>query len=240
MSILDRPVHMLGMNDAVAAVCRLAREGLKTSQVVTANVEILYASLRDRELAGILEEAELVTADGAGVLLAARLGGKRLPERVAGFDLMLACLQEAARESLPVFFLGARPEVLQEALLRIRERFPGLTIAGSHHGYFNEQEGGAIAAQIRARQPQLLFVALGAPRQEKWIYQHREKLPPCVAVGVGGSLDVLAGKVQRAPNWMQKCGLEWLYRLLQDPSRFSRISVIPLFLLKVAWRRFFR
>ena len=237
--ILDRPVNVLSMEHAVAAV-RRAWESEKVSQVVTANVEMLYTSLQDLNLARILEEAELVTADGAGVLLAARISGTPLPERVAGFDLMLACLQEAAREGVPVFFLGARPEVLQEALLRIRERFPSLCIAGSHHGYFKEEEGEAIVAQIRARRPQMLFVALGAPRQEDWIYRYKKGLPPCVAIGVGGSLDVLAGKARRAPRWMQRAGLEWFYRLLREPSRLGRMSVIPLFLIKVAWGRLFR
>ncbi len=237
--ILNRPVNVLSMDQAVAAV-RRAWEAEEACQVVTANAEMLYASLQDRELARILEDAELVTADGAGVLLAARMCGFSLPERVAGFDLMLACLQEAAREGVPVFFLGSSPEVLQQALLRMHECCPGLNIAGSHHGYFNDVEGEAIVAQIRARRPRLLFVALGAPRQEKWIYRHKDKLPPCVAIGVGGSLDVLAGKVRRAPRWMQRAGLEWFYRLLREPSRLHRMSAIPLFLLKVAGRRLFK
>ncbi len=236
--ILDRPVNVLSMNQAVAAV-RRAWEGEEARQVVTANAEMLYASLQDGELARVLEEAELVTADGAGVLLAARMCGFSLPERVAGFDLMLACLQEAAREGVPVFFLGSSPEVLQEALLRMRRLFPGLIIAGSHHGYFNDGEGETIVAQIRSRQPRLLFVALGAPRQEKWIFRHKDMLPPCVAIGVGGSLDVLAGKARRAPRWMQQAGLEWFYRLMREPSRLRRMSVIPLFLIKVAGKGIF-
>lgn len=236
IKILDLPVHQLTMEEAVAAVRRAWQEE-KVFQVVTANVEVLYAGLADREMARLIREAEMVTADGAGVLLAARISGSPLPERVAGYDLMLACLQEAERQAVPVFFLGARPEVLQAALVRMREMFPGLVISGSHHGYFQDAEGEAIAAGIRQRRPRLLFVALGAPRQDKWIFHHKGQLPPCVAIGVGGSLDVLAGKARRAPRWMQKAGLEWLYRLLREPSRLARMSVIPLFLFKVAWRR---
>lgn len=236
--ILDRPVNVLSMDQSVAAV-RRAWEKEDVCQVVTANAEMLYTSLQDRELARILEEAALVTADGAGVLLAARISGASLPERVAGFDLMLACLQEAARTGVPVFFLGSSAAVLEQALLRLQESYPGLNIAGSHHGYFSDGEGEAIVAQILAKRPRLLFVALGAPRQEKWIYRHKDMLPPCVAVGVGGSLDVLAGKARRAPRWMQRAGLEWFYRLLHQPSRLRRMAVIPLFLLKVAGRRLF-
>ncbi|MEW5921515.1 MAG: WecB/TagA/CpsF family glycosyltransferase [Bacillota bacterium] len=236
--ILGLPVNVLTMDQAVATVRRSWQEE-KVFQVVTANVEMLYAGLADRELARLIREAEMVTADGAGVLLAARICGSPLPERVAGYDLMLACLREAAREAAPVFFLGARPAVLQEALARARALFPGLIISGSHHGYFQDGEGETIAAEIRLRRPRLLLVALGAPRQDKWIYRHKEKLPPCVAIGVGGSLDVLAGKARRAPRWMQRAGLEWLYRLLREPSRLARMSVIPLFLLKVTRQRFF-
>jgi hypothetical protein len=144
------------MDQAVAAV-RRAWEKEDACQVVTANAEMLYTSLQDRELARILEEAELVTADGAGVLLAARISGASLPERVAGFDLMLACLQEAARAGVPVFFLGSSAAVLEQALLRLHESYPGLNIAGSHHGYFSDGEGEAIVAQILARRPRLLL-----------------------------------------------------------------------------------
>lgn len=234
--ILDLPVDALTMEEAVERICR-AWEGEQPFHVVTANLEILYSGLKDREMARLLDGAELVTADGAGVLLAARIGGLSLPARVAGFDLMMNCLREAAQHAAPVFFLGAQPEVLTSALTRAKELFPGLQIAGSHHGYFSDGEAEAVAAEIRARQPRLLCVALGAPRQEKWIFHHKGKLPPCVAIGVGGSFDVLAGRTRRAPRWMQQTGLEWLYRLLRQPSRLRRVSVIPIFLLMVLWQR---
>ena len=234
--ILDLPVDALTMEEAVERICR-AWEGEQPFHVVTANLEILYSGLKDREMARLLDGAELVTADGAGVLLAARIGGLSLPARVAGFDLMMNCLREAAQHAAPVFFLGAQPEVLTSALTRAKELFPGLQIAGSHHGYFSDGEAEAVAAEIRARQPRLLCVALGAPRQEKWIFHHKGKLPPCVAIGVGGSFDVLAGRTRRAPRWMQQAGLEWLYRLLRQPSRLRRVSVIPIFLLMVLWQR---
>jgi len=234
--ILGLPVDALTMEEAAARIIR-AWEGQQPFHVVTANLEILYSGLKDGEMARLLEGAELVTADGAGVLLAARICGSPLPARVAGFDLTLNCLQEAAQRAAPVYFLGAQPAVLQQALARAKELFPGLQIAGSHHGYFSDGEADAVAAEIRSRQPRLLCVALGTPRQEKWIFRHKEKLPPCVAIGVGGSFDVLAGRVRRAPRWMQQAGLEWLYRLLRQPSRLRRVSVIPIFLLMVLWQR---
>ncbi len=236
VEILGLPVHPLTMEGAVAAICRAWQEE-RVFQVITANVEILAAGLADGEVGRLIREGEMVTADGAGVLLAARLSGFSLPERVAGYDLLLAALKEAERQGVSVFFLGARPEVLQAALARIRELFPHLLLCGSHHGYFREEEEAAIAAEIKLRRPRLLVVALGAPRQDKWIYRHKRELPPCVAMGVGGSLDVLAGKARRAPRWMQRAGLEWLYRLLRQPSRLARVYVIPLFLFKVLGKR---
>lgn len=201
--------------------------------VVTANAEMLYRCRQDQALQEIIRNAGLVTADGAGVVLASRILKCAVPQRVAGFDLTLACLQEAAAVSLPLYFLGSQPDVLEQASANARENYPGINIAGCHHGYFQKEEEEAILEEICRVQPALLLVALGVPKQEKWIARHRHKLPPCVAIGVGGSFDVLAGKVRRAPLWMQRAGLEWFYRLLKEPSRLGRTAVLPLFFLAV-------
>jgi N-acetylglucosaminyldiphosphoundecaprenol N-acetyl-beta-D-mannosaminyltransferase len=175
----------------------------------------------------------MVTADGAGVVLASRILGNPVPERVAGYDLMTECLQEAAEKGIPVYFLGARPQVLKQAVNKAQKRFPGLNVAGSRHGYFHEDDEEDIVQEIRSLKPSLLLVALGVPKQEKWISRYREKLPPCAVIGVGGSFDVLAGKLTRAPGWMQRAGLEWLYRLAKEPARIGRAAVLPTFLLQV-------
>ena len=204
--------------------------------VVTANAEMLYRCRQDQALQGIIRNAGLVTADGAGVVLASRILKCAAPQRVAGFDLMLACLQEAARASLPIYFLGSRQDVLEQASANARENFPGINIAGCHHGFFPAEEEEAILEEICRLQPALLLVALGVPKQEKWIARYRKRLPPCVVIGVGGSFDVLAGKARRAPFWMQRAGLEWFYRLLKEPSRLGRTAALPLFLLAVFYQ----
>jgi len=235
--ILGSPVNSLTLKETVRVLSSAwGAERQKVSHVVTANAEMLYQSSKDKELAEIIEAAEIVTADGAGVVLASRILGSPVPERVAGFDLMVECLKEASCTSVPVYFLGAEPDVLKKAIENARELFPGLNVVGSHHGYFREGEDGAILDEIASLKPCLLLAAMGVPRQEKWIKQNRDKLPPCVAMGVGGSFDVLAGKAQRAPLWMQRAGLEWLYRVIKEPYRLGRTAVLPAFLLAVLFQ----
>jgi len=230
--ILGRPVDCL-TRDGAAEKIFLAWEKKAFFHVVTANAEMIYRSTRDEVLAAVIEEAELVTADGIGVVLASHLLGRPVPERVAGYDLMLECLKLAAGNGIAVYFFGARPEVLPGAIAVASQRFPGLQVVGSRHGYFEENEEEKIARQISMLKPGLLLVALGVPKQEKWISRFRDKLPPCVAIGVGGSFDVLSGKVRRAPGWVQRAGLEWLYRIISEPFRLKRAADLPLFLFSV-------
>lgn len=232
-SILGIGVDCLTLEAAKNAICERWGSNAGVFHVVTANAEMIFRSSRDRELARIIENAGMVTADGAGVVLASRILGYSLPERVAGYDLMVRCLQEAADSGAPVYFLGAQPQVLVQAVEKAQKRFPGLNIAGSHHGYFQEEDEEEIVREICSLKPCLLLVALGVPKQEKWIFRNRRKLPPCVAIGVGGSFDVLAGKATRAPLWMQRAGLEWLYRLAKEPARIGRAAVLPAFFFQV-------
>ncbi len=232
VSILGVPVDRLTLQQAVETIRCAWREN-RFLHVVTANAEMLYRCRQDQALQEIIKAAVLVSADGAGVVLASRILKCAVPQRVAGFDLMLACLQEAARTSLPLYFLGSRQSVLEQAAAKAREDYPGINIVGCHHGYFQEGEEEAILEEICQLRPALLLVAMGVPKQEKWIARYREKLPSCVVIGVGGSFDVLAGKTRRAPLWMQRAGLEWFYRLLKEPSRLGRTAVLPLFLLSV-------
>jgi len=232
LRILGRPVDALNALEAAEEIL-YAWERAEFFHVVTANAEMIYRSTKDHDLAKVIEEADLVTADGIGVVLASRLLGQPVPERVAGYDLMLAALKMASEGGRRVFFFGARPEVLEGALVATASRFPGVEIAGHRNGYFSPEAEEEIAAEIASAKPDLLLVALGVPKQELWVSRFRGKLPPCAVIGVGGSFDVLSGKIKRAPTWIQRLGLEWLYRILREPSRWKRALDLPLFLISV-------
>ncbi|MEM9141123.1 MAG: WecB/TagA/CpsF family glycosyltransferase, partial [Pseudomonadota bacterium] len=169
-----------------------------------------------------VEGADLITADGMGIVLAGRLLGARLPERVTGIDLMDRTLGLCARKGFRPFLLGARPEVLRTAAYRLQIKHPGLRIAGMHHGYFAEEDEAALVDKINSSRADCLFVALPSPMKERFIARHRGFLNPAFIMGVGGSLDVFAGHVTRAPLWMQNWGLEWLHRTLAEPRRMWR------------------
>lgn len=176
----------------------------------------------DAALREALWACELVTADGAAVVWASRLLGHPLAERVTGIDLMDALLERAASRGYGVYLLGARAEVVASAASELRHRFPALRIVGEHHGYFGPAEEDDVVAGIAAAQPDLLFVALETPQKELFLERHRSVLRIPFAMGVGGAFDVVAGDKRRAPLWMQRAGLEWLFRLAQDPRRLWR------------------
>ncbi len=201
--------------------------------VVTLNPELLYQAQFYSELLDMVNQADLVTPDGVGIVWACRVKGEPVPGRVTGIDLMLGLLERASEKGWRVFLLGSAPGVAEDAALNIIEKYPDLNVVGSHHGYFAPGDEPGLIEAIRKTRPHLLFVALGAPRQEQWIYAHREQLGVPVAMGIGGSLDVLAGRVTRAPAWMQALHVEWLGRLLRQPSRWRRMLVLPKFAFMV-------
>lgn len=204
--------------------------------MVTLNVEILYRAWHDHALRDVLNQADLVVPDGHGVVWAGRRLGKFLPERVTGIDLIQALADRAAREGWRLYLLGAAPGVAGEAAARLVAGHPGLIVAGTGHGYFSEQEAWSVVERIRSARADLLLVALGSPKQELFIEKYRRELGPGVAIGVGGSFDVLSGRLRRAPLVFQRLKLEWLYRLLQEPSRWRRVLVLPRFVLAVWFR----
>jgi N-acetylglucosaminyldiphosphoundecaprenol N-acetyl-beta-D-mannosaminyltransferase len=218
--------------DFLAAAINAHKGGGRLMRVVTLNPEGLYLATTDPAFAQIVDSADLVTADGAGLLWATRQLGQPLPERVTGIDLMQEACQRAAREGWRVYLLGAQPGIAEAAAAKLQGRYVGLQICGLYHGYFVGQED-AVIAQINAAAPDILFVALGLPAQERFCAKHQHSIKAAVAIGVGGSLDVAAGKVKRAPRFIQKLKLEWLWRLILQPSRLPRMLVIPKFMWKV-------
>ncbi len=216
--VLGVDVDRLGMRETVER-CRELVEAGRPSQHVCVNAAKLVALQRDERLRDIVADCDLVSADGQAVVWAARLLRQPLPERVAGIDLMHELLSVAEREGWRVYFLGARQEVLERAVGRIRGRHPRLEVVGARNGYFTTAEEPAVCDEIRAARPHLLFVAMSSPRKEYWLGEHARALGVPFSMGVGGALDVEAGVARRAPRWLQRAGLEWLFRLLQDPRR---------------------
>ncbi|MBC7286933.1 MAG: WecB/TagA/CpsF family glycosyltransferase [Armatimonadetes bacterium] len=219
-------LHALTMQQALDR----AREFLRSDRphyIVTCDASALSRAQDDPEFRRIVNQADLVTADGAGVVLAARLLGMPVQARVSGCDLVEGLCRVAAEEAQSVFFLGAEPGVAEEAARRLRDRVPGLVVAGCQHGYYPAEEEEEIVRKIAAARPGLLIVALGQGRQEKFIADNLQRIGARVAIGVGGSLDVISGRKRRAPVWMQRVGLEWLYRVAKEPWRLPRLKALP-------------
>jgi N-acetylglucosaminyldiphosphoundecaprenol N-acetyl-beta-D-mannosaminyltransferase len=208
------------MDEAVAR-CEAAIVSRSYLQQVSVNAAKFVAMAEDRELREMVADSGLITADGQSVVWAGRLLGIRLPERVAGIDLMQRLLAAADRKGYRVYVLGARSEVLKTALARLRARYPDLTIAGARDGYYSDSEVAAVCEEIRATRPDILFIAMSSPRKEHFLGEHGETLGVPFAMGVGGSIDVIAGLTRRAPRMLQRLGLEWAYRLAQEPRRLA-------------------
>lgn len=221
VDILGYRVDRLGL-EATAMRCRDIVVHRKRSHHVSLNAAKLVRAQDDARLAQILDAAELVNADGQSIVWAARLLGTPLPERVPGIDLMFRLLEIAEADGFRVYFLGSRVDVLQEAIKKLRNLHPGLAIAGSHHGYFGTHENAAMCTVINSANVDILFVAMSSPQKEYWVEECRSLLDAPLIVGIGGALDVVAGVVNRAPIWMQKTGLEWFFRFLQEPARMWR------------------
>ena len=232
VNILGVDVDAVTMAEAVDVV-RRAMDTRAGVMVATANAEMLMRATHDEELRHILNASALVVPDGAGTVWAARHLGHAMPERVAGYDLAQELLRCAPAEGRRVYFFGSAPGVAEKAKAKAEQLYPGIEIVGVRNGFFSLADNAAIIAEIRAARPDLLLVALGVPKQEKWIAAHLAELDVPVAIGVGGTLDVMAGVMKRAPHWMQKAKLEWLFRGLMQPKRAGRLLALPKFVLKV-------
>jgi N-acetylglucosaminyldiphosphoundecaprenol N-acetyl-beta-D-mannosaminyltransferase len=219
--VLGCAIDRLNMAQTVARVQAIVEQGVFAQQV-SINAAKLVTLKQDTELREVVNRCELVNADGQSVVWASRLLGDPLPERVAGIDLMHALIAMATREDYGIYILGARQEVLETAVQRLRQIYPSLRIAGYRHGYFSEEESPQVAEAIRRAGAQILFVAMSSPRKEHWLGEHGPALGMPFAMGVGGSIDIVAGVTRRAPRIWQRLGIEWFYRLLQEPRRMFR------------------
>ena len=210
--------------DVIAQVERFVQSG-RPNQIVTINVDFLNIAHKDRSFVSLLNAAALAVPDGMPLLWVSRLVGQRLPQRITGTDLLTDCAALAAQAGYRMFLLGAAPGVAEAAGQVLETRYPGLQIAGSYappEGEFTAEENAHILDLVRAARPDMLFVALGTPKQERWIYENLEALGVPLCIGIGGVFNFITGRIPRAPQAMQRIGLEWLFRLLLEPRRLWR------------------
>ena len=224
----------LTLEEAAAAGAALVEAG-GFHYAVTPNPEFLLAAKHNPAFRQALLGADLVLADGVGVVYSAKILGRPLKGKVPGIDFAQRLLAWMARHGKRLFLLGAKPGVAEEAGRRILEQHPNIVLCGVHDGYF--QDSDPVAHEVAQAQPDLLFVCLGAPKQEKWITRFGLLTGAKLAIGLGGALDVFAGNVERAPEQWQKLGMEWAYRLVKEPKRIGRMAKLPLVLVKAAGRR---
>lgn len=213
------------------AICRAGQllSGDRAAYCVTPNAEIVWEAMQDPGFQDILNRADLVLPDGAGVLVGARILERPLQEKVAGIEFGEQLARKLAERGGKLYLLGGKPGIAEAAGARLQARYPGLVICGTADGYF--QEPAPVLEKINQAAPDALFVCLGAPKQERFMAAHQASLQVRLMVGLGGSLDGFAGVVKRAPRWMIRCNLEWLYRLLREPRRLGRMLRLPKFIL---------
>jgi len=241
IDILGVGINTLNREEVLnEAIGYIEADERKCKLIATPNPEVIMRARADKEFAAVLKGADLVIPDGVGVVWASKLGKQRLRETVPGCDL---CFQIFERlkdmDKRKAYLLGAAPGVAELAKANMEKQFPGIEICGTRDGYFKPDEEEGIIAEINSLRPDVLLVALGVPRQEKWIHKNQARLDVNLAVGCGGTIDVMAGTVKRAPMAFRKLGLEWFYRLISQPSRFFRMLVLPKFALVAIFEKFF-
>lgn len=232
LRLLGSRVDGAGFAQALSRIAAFAQT-TTPHQIVTANTLMLLAAERDDELRELIESAALVIPESWGLYWASRHLRRPLPRFTPGIDLMTALCAQARDTGRSVFLLGAEPGAAERSAERLVALFPGLRIAGCRHGYFSRGEEAQVLSEIRSARPTYLFVGMSVPAQEKWIARRLAELQTPVVMGVGGSFDVLSGRLRRAPRWMRRLGIEWMFRLAQEPWRWRRIAQLPVFMGKI-------
>ncbi len=240
-NVLGCPITKQSLEDFVALAEQFISSG-KPHYIAVVNVAKVIKMRSDKALEQSVQSAHLIGADGVPLIWASRLLGNGLPGRVNGTDLMYRLLERANERGYRIFFFGAKEEVLQRVVDKVRTEYPGVKIAGYHHGYYSNEEESSIVRKIRSSQADILFIAFGTPKKELWVKRYLSAMGVPVVHGVGGSFDVLAGVIPRAPLWRQRNGLEWLFRLLREPRRMWRRylvtnTIFMMFFLK-EWFRY--
>lgn len=232
VNLFGVPISKLSMDETVHYLAE-AIENKRPNQVITANPIMVMTALEQPDYLKVMKQADLIVPDGTGVVWAANYVGAPVKERVPGFDLLHCLLAFGEKQGWKVYLLGASAETIQTCYNNLKQQYPGIQFVGYHDGFFGEDRNQEIIELVRQTEPDLLFVGRSQDKQEPWIQQNREKLNVPVMMGVGGSFDVISGKLKRAPAFFIKMRLEWFYRLLQEPWRYKRMLALPKFALKV-------
>lgn len=225
-NILDYKIFNKGKEDLVIEA--MTRDKVS---IVSGNPEILYNGLNNEFLKkNFIDNHTIIIPDGVGTVIASKMVKQPVKEKIAGIEVMKEIIKNASIEKKSVYFLGSKKEVVEKCVKNIKKEYPNLKVAGYHDGYFDIDNCHGLIAEIIETKPWAIFVAMGSPKQERFIYNNFNKIPASVFMGVGGSFDIFAGNLKRAPRWMIKLGLEWLYRVIKEPFRIKRLFVIPKFL----------
>lgn len=236
--ILGVPFANISPSEAVDKVVSYLN-GNGKSMIFTPNPEMVMEARKNKEFMEILNSSTMNVPDGIGIIYGSKFTSNPIKERVAGYDLMLGVFDKMKDMGKTAYFFGGAPEIADRAKAAIEERFPGLNIVGTANGYFDKEREKEIIAEINNLKPDLLLVGIGFPKQEKWIYDHIKELNIKAAAGVGGSFDGWCGNVPRAPEFFINHNIEWLYRLIKQPSRIGRMMQLPLFMLAVIKNKIF-
>lgn len=228
-------VSMLGYNIYSNTKSELLKQisNMDKVNIISGNPEILYNGLNNKFLFdNFTNENSIIIPDGVGVVLASKLIGSPVKEKVPGIEVMEDIIRKCEGENKGIYLVGTKQEIIEACVQNIQKKYPKLRIAGFHNGFFDLDNCNDIIEDIKKSKPYAIFVAMGSPRQEKFIVKYMNELPCTVYMGVGGSFDIFAGVLKRAPRWMIKLGLEWLYRVIKEPFRIKRLGAIPVFIIK--------
>ncbi len=238
ITILGVEIDNITRDEAGDITEKLIKESNKTCKMVFApNVEFIMMAQKDKEFFNLLQQSSLSTPDSIGVIIGAKLQKKSFKERIPGQSYFRKIIELSNEKGYSIYLLGGKPGIPEVAKENLERLFPKVNIVGVHHGYFDENEEKEVIKEINTLQPNVLFVALGAPKQEKWINKHKSELKVDVATGQGGTYDYEAGKIRRAPVWIQQIGMEWFWRLCREPSRIKRQLVLPVYLFKILFAK---
>ncbi len=238
VKILGVKIDNITLNEAGEITKDLIENSHKTCKLIVApNVEFIMKAQKDKQFFTILNSAKLATPDSIGIEIAAKIQKNPLKQRIPGQAYFRKILEIGQQQGWTFYFLGGKGNTVERAIENVKKQYPKVNIVGFHQGFLENSEEKEVIKEINRLEPNVLFVAMGAPMQEKWIDTHKNELKVDVAAGQGGTFDYEAGNIRRAPKWMQKCGIEWLWRLILQPTRIRRMVVLPIYLIKIIFTK---